>query len=420
MNQNQMGRQAALWGLIVPAAGILLLTMGVRQVSGLFISPINTATGIGIVGISFALAIGQFVWGASQPLFGMVADRYGFVPVLIAGTLMIALGTALTPLVSSQFGLILSMGILSAAGAGAGSFAILIGASASRIPAEKRSFASGVINAGGSLGQFIFAPLAERLIALTGWISAMFTLAALSLLALPLIAKLRPPRAEQLASQTSAAAQAATAAPAPSTPEPGMRAQLRTAFGNRSYLLIHAGFFTCGFHIAFLITHLPGEIALCNLPTSVSGIAIGIIGLANIAGSLGAGALGARYRMKHLLFWVYLSRAVLVLLYLAAPKTAMTVYLFAAGLGLTWLSTIPPTAGLVGKLFGVRYLATLFGLTILTHQIGGFLGAWLGGISVASTGNFHWMFIADAVLALFAALVHLPIREAPVLRSASA
>jgi MFS family permease len=420
MNQNQMGRQAALWGLIVPAAGILLLTMGVRQVSGLFISPINTATGIGIVGISFALAIGQFVWGASQPLFGMVADRYGFVPVLIAGTLMIALGTALTPLVSSQFGLILSMGILSAAGAGAGSFAILIGASASRIPAEKRSFASGVINAGGSLGQFIFAPLAERLIALTGWISAMFTLAALSLLALPLIAKLRPPRAEQPASQTSAAAQAATAAPAPSTPEPGMRAQLRTAFGDRSYLLIHAGFFTCGFHIAFLITHLPGEIALCNLPTSVSGIAIGIIGLANIAGSLGAGALGARYRMKHLLFWVYLSRAVLVLLYLAAPKTAMTVYLFAAGLGLTWLSTIPPTAGLVGKLFGVRYLATLFGLTILTHQIGGFLGAWLGGISVATTGNFHWMFIADAALALFAALVHLPIREAPVLRSASA
>ncbi|MFZ9676895.1 MAG: MFS transporter [Quisquiliibacterium sp.] len=420
MNQNQMGRQAALWGLIVPAAGILLLTMGVRQVSGLFISPINTATGIGIVGISFALAIGQFVWGASQPLFGMVADRYGFVPVLIAGTLMIALGTALTPLVSSQFGLILSLGILSAAGAGAGSFAILIGASASRIPAEKRSFASGVINAGGSLGQFIFAPLAERLIALTGWISAMFTLAALSLLALPLIAKLRTPQAEQPANQTSAAAQAATAAPAPSTPELGLRAQLRTAFGDRSYLLIHAGFFTCGFHIAFLITHLPGEIALCNLPTSVSGIAIGIIGLANIAGSLGAGALGARYRMKHLLFWVYLSRAVLVLLYLAAPKTAMTVYLFAAGLGLTWLSTIPPTAGLVGKLFGVRYLATLFGLTILTHQIGGFLGAWLGGISVATTGNFHWMFIADAALALFAALVHLPIREAPVLRSASA
>jgi len=199
-----------------------------------------------------------------------------------------------------------------------------------------------------------------------------------------------------------------------------MRAQLRTAIGDRSYLLIHAGFFTCGFHIAFLITHLPGEIALCNLPTSVSGIAIGIIGLANIAGSLGAGALGARYRMKHLLFWVYLSRAVLVLLYLAAPKTAMTVYLFAAGLGLTWLSTIPPTAGLVGKLFGVRYLATLFGLTILTHQIGGFLGAWLGGISVASTGDFHWMFVADAALALFAALVHLPIREAPVLRSASA
>jgi MFS family permease len=424
MNQNQIGRQLALWGVILPAAGILMLTMGTRQVSGLFISPINTTTGIGIIGISFALAVGQFVWGASQPLFGMIADRFGFIPVLVAGTLLLALGTALTPLMSSETGLVFTFGLLSAAGAGAGSFAILIGASASRIPADKRSFASGVINAGGSVGQIVFAPLAERLIALAGWMSAMFTLAALSLLALPLIARMRSPAAS---TEQSAQAGVTTQPADPARPESaqiaqptGMRAQLRTAFGDRSYLLIHAGFFTCGFHIAFLITHLPGEIALCNLPTTVSGIAIGIIGLTNIAGSLGAGALGSRYRMKYLLFWVYLARAILVLLYLAAPKTALTVYLFAAGMGLTWLSTIPPTAGLVGKLFGVRYLATLFGLTILTHQIGGFLGAWLGGIAVATTGSFAWMFIADAALAAFAALVHLPIREAPVTRTAAA
>ncbi len=413
MTTSAAARQSALWGLLLPATLILMLTMGVRQVSGLFVSPINTSTGIGIVGISFALAIGQFVWGASQPIFGIIADRFGFVPVLITGTLVLAAGTALTPMMSSEIGLVFTLGLLSAAGAGAGSFAILIGASASRLPAEKRSFAAGVINAGGSMGQFIFAPLTERLIALTGWINTMLTLAVISLLSIPLALKLRSPRASAVAGQAGASA------PAPA-PDSGLRNQMRQAFGDRSYLLIHAGFFTCGFHIAFLITHLPGEIALCNLPTTVSGIAIAIIGLANVVGSLGSGWLGSRYRMKYLLFWMYLSRAILVLLYLAAPKTAATVYLFAAGLGLTWLSTVPPTAGLVGKLFGVRYLATLFGLTLLSHQVGGFFGAWLGGISVANTGSFTWMFIADAVLAVAAALVHLPIREAPLEKTAAA
>ncbi|MEK9775313.1 MAG: MFS transporter, partial [Quisquiliibacterium sp.] len=340
MNSTLAGRQVALWGLVLPAAMILLITMGVRQVSGLFISPINTATGVGVVGISFALAVGQFVWGASQPVFGMIADRYGSVLVLVVGTLLLVLGSALTPLMSSQTGLVFSRGLLSAAGAGAGSFAILIGSVADRIPANKRSFASGVINAGGSLGQFIFAPLTERLIALTGWVSAMFTLAVLSLCALPMIARLRQPASSQSAQNqgTPDKPPALTQQAAPDSGI-GMREQLRQAFRNRSYLLIHAGFFTCGFHIAFLITHLPGEIALCELPSSVSGIAIGIIGLTNVAGSLGAGALGGRFRMKYLLFWTYLSRAALVLAYLAAPKTAMTVYLFAAGLGLTWLST---------------------------------------------------------------------------------
>ena len=174
---------------------------------------------------------------------------------------------------------------------------------------------------------------------------------------------------------------------------------------------MNAGFFTCGFHIAFLVTHLPGEIALCGLSSSVSGISIALIGLANIAGSLGAGALGSRYRMKYLLFWMYLSRAVIIVLYMLAPKEPITFYVFAIALGATWLATVPPTAGLVGKLFGVRYLGTLFGLTLLSHQVGGFLGAWLGGVAFASAGNFQWMWIADALLALGAALVNLPIRE---------
>jgi predicted MFS family arabinose efflux permease len=194
----------------------------------------------------------------------------------------------------------------------------------------------------------------------------------------------------------------------------GLRQQLRIAAKDQSYWLLHAGFFTCGFHIAFLVTHLPGEVNLCGLSAGVAATSLAIIGLANIAGSLTAGALGNVYRMKWLLFWIYFSRAVAIAVYLAAPKTALTFYIFAAVLGFTWLSTVPPTAGVVGKLFGTRYLATLFGLTLLSHQIGGFFGAWLGGIALVNTGNYQWMWYADIALALAASLVNLPIKEAPL------
>jgi MFS family permease len=402
---EEAARRAALWGILLPAAAIMVLTMGTRQVTGLFLSPINTATGIGVVGISFAMAVGQFVWGASQPVFGALADRWGPVWVMIAGGVMLALGFALTPFMKSEWGLVFTLGLLMSAGAGAGSFSILIGAASQRLPAEQRSWASGFINAGGSFGQFLFAPLTERAIALAGWINAMYMLAVAALLTLPLALRLRTrPKA-------AGAGGPAPAVEAGSMVQGSLRQQLKTALRDRSYLCLHAGFFTCGFHISFLLTHLPGEVALCNLPTAVSGISIAIIGLANIVGSLGVGALGGHFRMKYLLFWMYLSRTVIILLYMASPKTEFAFYVFAAGLGLTWLATVPPTAGLVGKLFGVRYLATLFGLTLLTHQVGGFLGAWLGGIAIDSTGSYNLMWIADATLATIAALFNLPIRE---------
>lgn len=405
MTTEETARRAALWGILLPAAAIMVLTMGTRQVTGLFLSPINTATGIGVVGISFAMAVGQFVWGASQPVFGALADRWGPVWVMIAGGVMLALGFALTPFMKSEWGLVFTLGLLMSAGAGAGSFSILIGAASQRLPAEQRSWASGFINAGGSFGQFLFAPLTERAIALAGWINAMYMLAVAALLTLPLALRLRTrPKA-------AGAGGPAPAVEAGSMVQGSLRQQLKTALRDRSYLCLHAGFFTCGFHISFLLTHLPGEVALCNLPTAVSGISIAIIGLANIVGSLGVGALGGHFRMKYLLFWMYLSRTVIILLYMASPKTEFAFYVFAAGLGLTWLATVPPTAGLVGKLFGVRYLATLFGLTLLTHQVGGFLGAWLGGIAIDSTGSYNLMWIADATLATIAALFNLPIRE---------
>jgi predicted MFS family arabinose efflux permease len=189
---------------------------------------------------------------------------------------------------------------------------------------------------------------------------------------------------------------------------------------NTSYWCLHLGFFTCGFHVAFLVTHLPGQVQLCGLNPLVSANSLALIGLSNVVGSLTVGWLGGRRRMKLLLFGVYFTRAIAVLVFMAAPKTPLTFYVFAIVLGLTWLSTVPPTAGLVGKLFGVRYLATLFGLTLLSHQIGGFFGAWLGGIAVARFGDYNWMWYADAGLALFAALINLPIREARVLRAVPA
>ena len=387
---------------MLAAAAILMITMGARLTTGLFISPINTSTGLGIVSISFALAIGQFMWGAAQPIFGIVADKYGSTTVIIIGAVMLAIGTAMTPFMSSQWGLLLSMGLLSAAGAGAGSFSILIGAVAQTLPANRRPFAAGFINAGGSFGQFVFAPLMQAIIASAGWVTAMVTMAVTTLFTIPLALPFR-----HTANHTAAKAITALG-------QMTLREQVRLALKDKSYLCLHAGFFTCGFHIAFLVTHLPGEVALCSLSAAVSATSLALIGLFNIVGSLSAGALGTRMRMKYLLLGMYASRAIIISLYLLAPKTALTFYVFAAALGLTWLATVPPTAGLVGKLFGTRYLATLFGLTLLSHQIGGFFGAWLGGIAMARFGNYNWMWYADIVLALAAALINLPIKEAPI------
>ncbi len=388
----------ALWFITLAAAGIMMVTMVARQSLGLFVSPLNTSTGLGIAAISLAMAVGQFTWGAIQPVAGAVADRYGPGPVLLGGLLLLAAGSALTPFMDSTWGLIFSIGLLSAMGSGAGSFSVLMGAAAQRLPLEARGAASGVINAGGSFGQFIFAPILQRLIQAVGWMGAMWSLAVVALAALPLVGKVAPHGTR----------------PASAPGDAGLWNTVCGAAGDRSYLCLHAGFFTCGFHIAFLVTHLPGEVDLCGLPPAVASWSLAIIGLTNIAGSLYAGSAVTRFRSKYVLFWMYASRAILVALYLAAPKTDLTFYVFAAGLGFTWLATVPPTASLVGKLFGVRYLGTLFGLTLLSHQIGGFLGAWLGGIALTRFGDFSWMWYADIVLATAAAVVNLPIREAPV------
>ncbi len=398
-----------VWLIVLAAASVLMITMGIRMSLGLFVQPLVRDAALSITAVSFAMAMTQLMWGVSQPLTGALADRYGAWPVLCWGTLLLAAGCALVPWLPGAWGLTLSLGVLVALGSGAGSFSILMGQVATKLPAAMRGTASGIVNAGGSFGQFVFAPLVQGLILLPaiGWRGGLYVLAAISLLVIPI--------ARWLTRGDTAAAPAAAGSGDGQT----LGQAVWSSFRNPSYVLLHLGFFTCGFHIAFLVTHLPNEVALCGLPPAVASWSLALIGIANVAGSLIIGWCVGRYRSKYLLFWMYGSRALLIAVYLLLPRTEWTFYAFAVGLGLTWLATVPPTAAIVGKLFGVRYLATLFGLTLLSHQIGGFFGAYLGGWAITAFGDYGWMWYADMALAAVAALLNLPIREAKVLRPAA-
>jgi len=383
--------------VLLAAAGTFALTMGTRQTMGLFLSPLNTATGLGLAQISLAFAFGQLWWGLTQPFAGAMADKVGAGRVLFAGAVLVALGTVLTPLMTTTAGLIFTIGVLSAGGAGMAGPAVLMAATTRLIPAEKRGLATGIVNAGGSFGQFITAPIAAALMVGVGWANAMQVLGVAVLVALPAAWLLR-----------GNSLHLAGAGPKPKSTGEAVREALRTP----SFVMLTAGFFVCGFHVAFLATHLPGVIAQCGLPTQWAGWSLAVIGLFNIVGSIAMGWAVGRWRMKSLLSLLYATRGVAVLLFLLAPKTGPVVLVFAAVMGVTFLSTVPPTAGLVAKFFGTANMATLFGVVMLTHQVGGFLGAWLGGKVFEATGSYDWVWYIDIVLAVGAALVHLPIREA--------
>jgi MFS family permease len=397
--------------VVLGAGGIFAVTMGARQSMGLFLSVINSTTGLGLASISLAFGVGQLWWGLTQPLAGIVADRYGAGRVLLVGLVLVCLGTALIPLMSTTLGLIVAIGVLAAGGAGLAGPSVLLAATARLTPPSRRGIATGIVNAGGSFGQFIFVPIAQGITAIAGWAVAIQSMAAIVLLALPAAWLLR-----------GSAAQAAAAATATTTARPETtREAIRRALRTPGYLLLAAGFFVCGFHVAFIATHLPGVVAACQLPPAVGAWALAVVGLFNIVGSFAIGWAVGRWRMKSLLALIYASRGVAVLIFLFAPKTEAVVLVFAAAIGLTYLSTVPPTAGLVAKFFGTAHMATLFGFVMLSHQLGGFLGAWLGGKAFEWTGSYDWMWYADIVLAAGAALIHLPIREtAPLPRVAAA
>ena len=388
--------------MVALAAGaVFALGLGVRQAQPLFISAINSSTGIGYATISLAFGIAQLMWGVAQPVAGAIADRYGPRPVMVSGALLVSAATALTPLAHSGLALALLVGVLAATGAGALGPSLLMSVANRWITDAKRAFASGIINAGGSFGQFTLVPLAQLAIGLAGWQPAMVLLGATGILAVPLVLWLTRGGAEQVAVAQAASSGAAS-----------LRQALREAAGDHSFLLLSAGFFTCGFHVAFIVTHLPGYVALCGLPATVSAWSLALVGLFNIGGSLWIGMHIQTRLMKMALVGIYVTRAAIILVFfLFAPKTESSFLVFSAAIGFTYLSTVPPTVGLVAKLHGPKYLATLFGVVMLAHQVGGFLGAWLGGKVFVATGNYDMMWWADIALCLMAAVVNLPIRE---------
>ncbi len=406
-------RRWAVWVVLLAAAGAFALTMGARQTMGLFLSSLNTSTGLGLGSISLAFAFGQLWWGLTQPFAGAIADKVGAGRVVFAGVVLVALGTFITPFMTSTAGLIFAIGVLAAGGAGMAGPAVLMAATTRLLPADKRGMATGIVNAGGSFGQFLMAPIAGALLVALGWVSAMQVLGLIVLLALPAAWVLK-------GNSRQAPAQAAAAGDAGAPKSVGTMAAIRGALANPSYVLLAAGFFVCGFHVAFLATHLPGVIASCGLPVQYGAWSLAMLGLFNIVGSIAVGWAVGRWRMKSLLSLIYAVRAVAVLAFLLAPKTGTVMLVFAAVMGLTYLSTVPPTAGLVAKFFGTANMATLFGIVMLTHQIGGFLGAWLGGKVFETTGSYDWIWYIDIMLAIGATLIHLPIREARLARGAVA
>ncbi|MFB9887202.1 MFS transporter [Balneatrix alpica] len=378
------------------AAGCLILglNLGVRQTLSLLIPDMVAATSLTLTGVGLAFAIQNLMWGLASPFAGILADRYGTGRVLAIGALLYSLSLIGCAWVSYNWQLHMLLGIVLGLGVGATTFGLVLGAVGRAFPPQKRAQALGLASAGGSLGQFLMAPLLDLLNRELGWQDAYIFLGLLCLTIIPAAYLLK------------GKAQLGVQAPSQSISQ-----ALRQAGQDRNYWLLNMGFFVCGFHVAFIATYLPAFVSLCGLPSQVSAQGLAMIGLANIVGTLGAGYLGSRYRPKNLLSLIYGLRALVILVFWLAPKTQATILLFSAAMGLLWLSTVPLTSGTVANLFGPTYMATLFGVVMLSHQIGGFFGAFLGGWVMELTGSFDLMWWLSIGLGLFAMFIHLPIKD---------
>lgn len=388
--------------LVIVSAGCLIamIGFGIRSSFGLFLEPMTLAKGWGRETFALAMAIQNLLWGIGVPVAGAIADRKGAAPVLIVGTLLYGLGIYGMAEADSSLSLYLFGGVLTGLGVAFAGFAIALSAIAKVVGPEKRSLALGLGTAAGSLGQVIFSPLGQGFISYFGWHSALLILAGFTALIVP-VALLIPHR-ETVAGEIKSSQTLVDA--------------LREAAAHRGYILLTLGFFVCGFHVAFITVHFPAYIKDLGMAGSVGAASLALIGMFNIFGSFGSGAIGQRWSKKLGLSWIYLLRAVVITVLMLAPKTEVTIYLFSAGMGILWLSTVPLTTGIVGQVFGVRYLATLFGIVFLSHQVGSFLGVWLGGYLYDTTGSYDAVWWMGAALGLLAALIHLLIDEQPLAR----
>jgi predicted MFS family arabinose efflux permease len=386
--------------VVLAGALVLSAAMGVRQTFGLLIGPFSFDRGLPVTVIAFAIALHNLVWGFAQPFAGAAADRYGSTPVVAFGAVTFAAGLALAAVVPSAPMLILGMGVLVGIGISCTSFGVVLTAVGRAASPQQRSMAMGLASAGGSLGQVILIPLAQVAMDSSGLSVALLVLACLLLAAAPLGIMLdrRNPGT----------------APVQEGPAPSLKQVLSQARRHSGYRLLTLGFFTCGFQLAFIGTHLPGYLVLCHMPAGLGATALALIGLFNMVGSWGCGWLGGRYRQHHVLGWLYLVRGAAIAAFVILPKTDASVVIFAAVMGLTWLGTVPLTSGLVAKVFGTRHLGTLFGVCFLSHQIGSFLGAWLGGFVFDLTGSYTWIWAATAAAGLVAAMLHFPINDTRV------
>ena len=387
----------ALPVVIVAGCLISLLSFGPRSIMGLFLAPMTEARGWSREIFALSIAIQNIMWGIGQPFAGAIADKYGSGRVLAGGGLIYAGGLVLMAWAPDPLWLNVSAGLMVGLGMAAASFSIVLAAFGRRVPPEKRSIVFGLGAAAGSMGQFIFAPFGQTLIQSFGWAQALVVLSAV-MLAIPLLAI-------ALAGRPGTEGQAIR--------EQTFGQALAEAFAHKSYLLLTAGFFVCGFHLAFVTTHLPPYIVDKGLDPRIGAWALALIGLFNVVGSLASGWIGQNYSKPIFLSFIYLARAVGIALFVLFPTTPASVLIFAAMLGLLWLSTVPPTSGLVAIMFGPKYMGTLMGIVFRSHQIGAFLGVWLGGRLYDQTCSYDVVWWLGVALGIFAAIVHWPIKEAP-------
>ena len=391
--------------VVAVAALVLCLIMGARQTFGLFLQPITSDLGWGRETFALAMAVQNLLWGLAQPLVGAVADKYGSGRVLALGTLGYAAGLYLLSVSTTATEFHWSAGVLVGVALSATTFAVVLAAVGRAVPPERRSMALGLASAGGSFGQFAMIPTGQAFISAYGWSTALVILAALSLLVVPLAALL-----------TGRAEGGAGLAGGGQT----LRQALAEARRHSGFLYLTTGFFVCGFQVVFIGVHFPAYLTDNAITPARAALALGLIGFFNIIGSLGCGALGARYSKKSVLTILYLARGAATLLFLVVPISDLSVLLYASVIGLLWLGTVPLTSGLVAQVFGPRYLSTLFGIVFFSHQLGAFLGVWLGGYLFDATGSYDIVWWLVVVLSLAAALLHWPIDERAVPRLATA